>query len=1732
MKEIRKTLSKKVVALMLVVAMIAAYLPANVAEAAANLLTNGDFETTSQDVWKYADDSSVPAQTVVDKVNVEHFYTGGDFENGNPAGYFPTVAVDPADAANQCLALSDGTEYGPNFPVTAGETYTLRFRIKTSETQANWACRTADAVSNNSTTQWRIHPSYTQDIYKISTNVWQDIEAQFTVASGRGTVALRFTNLSSGSGAIVYIDDITLTQESKTEAYDEIYTYNSGFESGDPAWSYGGTVVADTVESGNHCVQLSITEASHVKFPATAGETYKLRFRLRASLADTSWNAYAVEGEENGAGNGRFRVYGNTSSSNTPNYGPAGTAWQIIEEDITVKSGQSQIALVFNGQNVSNGATLYVDDVSLYQLERCMDTEETYAYDNDFEGEVAWSHGGTTIADPDGSSNHCVELQQTGSDNIKFQNVVAGEKYILRFRVKAAADGTTWNCYSTQGVANADNRTDRFRVYGNGNASDKPNYGAAGTVWQTVEEEFEVASGQTGITLVFNNVGTGKKLYIDDVALFQATEQPAFEKTYTEGLGKCMNTESSNVLAMVEEESVTQTVTLSAGTTYEYSMKVKSVDAASGLTFGLQAGSTTQAVTVTDTWETVTGEITPTAAATSFGFYKDGVGTVLVDDVVLTQNAVAVPVTDHTPSLEDGYFPTKFLAKTDFSDFPNGYVYNSNSSQVEKTSENVAKLSINAANNYIHTGSFAQVQGNSYTMKFYVWVESADGLSFDVRNTQGGGIASSYMLHDNLLTNAGTKFTAKVNGVASSSSISSVAQEWQLVEITWVAENSDNIRMVLRGSGSGVVYVDDLVIYDSTPPFVAEDHTPSVPEGYYPSTPLVQTEFADTTEMNNGAFYFAGSSLATITENKVAKLTIDRASVTNFAWSGGFSQVQGHTYKMSFYALVKDASTLSFDVRSTASAIETIEHDNLLATGAGTKFTAKVNGVVSSAALTANTAEWQLIEITWTATSNDNIRMVLTGNGKGTVYVDDVVVYDTTPPAKGVAAEIQFKSFTRSATQYTLVFTGTYPTNTNGWRGRSNVKISINGKEFTQMFIHEANETLVAYIPINDTTRLNEDVVNTIIIPADSDFYMNNNNVSDTSTPEFYIENDYIIYSEHADGHWLDYTTEHTYVAGQDVQYEDMGTGKEYLFSNTTDTAHDGVAGTIVVKKDNVVVYESDNKTDAATGAEYHVSYATKELGDYSVIRTAVSEKFEYQVALYKRGNASAELSAGETVDVLDSRDLVAIKKSIANGVSVGNAQWKASDANADGTVDSKDAGFMREALTNDYDLMSTQKGETILDQGTMPIIAFGGPNQKDSAALCTQDVYNLIKDMGFNTVVSTATTRNSAEYLTDGAPALKMAEKANLKLYIQDSYISNMTDNKTVTPDILAQRSGQSNMYNSFAGIFVKDEPFLNNTGNTSILGNGTAVQPLSYFASALENLNAYTNVHGYLNLFPYDSGALNNDLGGSWTGKASYANYKKYVDKAAELGAEQISYDLYYIDNNGGDVKDEEFYTNLGYVREFSASNNLPFKAYVQAGTDFGTNTTSNSKLPTKAVMYLEANAALTMGAKGLSYFRLIRNADYDSTNNCLIDRNGNAVTNTSLGENYNYYAGAKRINSYIAAIDHILMNSTSKGVVATNSKIAGWIGTASSKTASDIGLYAVSGEHAFVGGFDYYGRSVYMVTNTSTTAQTTITLTFNGATTYTTTDMNLTTGGATASSVAITVPAGESVLVVCEK
>lgn len=399
---------------------------------------------------------------------------------------------------------------------------------------------------------------------------------------------------------------------------------------------------------------------------------------------------------------------------------------------------------------------------------------------------------------------------------------------------------------------------------------------------------------------------------------------------------------------------------------------------------------------------------------------------------------------------------------------------------------------------------------------------------------------------------------------------------------------------------------------------------------------------------------------------------------------------------------------------------------------------------------------------------------------------------------------------------------------------------------------------------------------------------------------------------------------------------------------------------------------------------------------------------------------------------------------------------------------------MMRQVLTGVMDVSVNVPSVSFAsgDAGVMPIAGFYGAY----GSLLTDEVYKLVRDCGINLVTYSKDTYGVDGETENVIAQLELAEKYGISLFIRDKALENLN----YTAVGLAAKIAEYSKYESFKGITVADEP-----GLQGVYGSADGKRDLSKYNKLASAINSYANLTGYINLFP-----LVSRLGDE-------AAYRSYLDEYCRTCNPKIlSFDDYPF-NDETVESCGAYFKNLAVVREKAMEYKIPFWTFVQAGQ---WNAPSSVPVLTEAGMRWNVNMNLAFGAKGIQYFPMIQpdpETYPEYIGNALIDVNGNKTV---------WYSYAENINAQIMAVDDVLINSESCGIMT--------VGYYAGLNTKDCGINIMDSYHevtgistsesepqgltygAVAGCFDYNGRTAVYVVNYDVTNSERITLSLDNS------------------------------------
>ncbi len=421
-----------------------------------------------------------------------------------------------------------------------------------------------------------------------------------------------------------------------------------------------------------------------------------------------------------------------------------------------------------------------------------------------------------------------------------------------------------------------------------------------------------------------------------------------------------------------------------------------------------------------------------------------------------------------------------------------------------------------------------------------------------------------------------------------------------------------------------------------------------------------------------------------------------------------------------------------------------------------------------------------------------------------------------------------------------------------------------------------------------------------------------------------------------------------------------------------------------------------------------------------------------------------------------------------------------------------------------------------------MPISGFYGPypikyskNGSTMPDYITEEYFQMISEAGVNVICASSLNYNYAPDLFN--KSLDLGAKYGVGLYVTDDRITGNIGDDTYTAQAASEYLAEYYDHEAFCGIVLVDEPTWQPHYNA---GDGSRdISLYGHLATILREDLGVKFYNSMYSILQWDD--------------ATREAYKKYVQEIGNvINPYYVTCSFYpFSDWQPGGLP--AYFFTLDTMRTQAQSKQVPFWSYIQAGSQWNDEHgrfDSDSYYPNEAEFNWNINTSLAFGAQGITYFPLIQpyhfayaeSTDWDFQRNGIIGAWGNKTR---------WYYYAQNISKQIQAIDEVLMNSVSKGVIVNGDKAVEDTGYAECiiKEGTFRELSSVSGD-AMVGCFNYNGKSAFYVVNYSMEYAQNIVLDFQGAQ-----NMKVIQGAETnhikTSELTLDMAAGEGVLVVIE-
>lgn len=391
-------------------------------------------------------------------------------------------------------------------------------------------------------------------------------------------------------------------------------------------------------------------------------------------------------------------------------------------------------------------------------------------------------------------------------------------------------------------------------------------------------------------------------------------------------------------------------------------------------------------------------------------------------------------------------------------------------------------------------------------------------------------------------------------------------------------------------------------------------------------------------------------------------------------------------------------------------------------------------------------------------------------------------------------------------------------------------------------------------------------------------------------------------------------------------------------------------------------------------------------------------------------------------------------------------------------------------------------------ERDEMPVMGFGsvyaGEYMKDGyvyPSIFKKETFQKVADAGVNLIIESS--YNLGDYEEDEVvrKTLEWGKDAGIRFIMPDNKIFtlNQVDGSTYT---LADEETIQNRISEFydkheeiSGLYVRDEPSKSFFDSIKAINNG--------FLNAVSAGGG--NYTTYNNMFPPTS--VSQLLGNAPAPEGGYS-YNKYIDDMAGCNPSFLMYDSYPF--YGQDSISDSWFSTMATIRQKAQDYNLPWTLWIQAGGNFAD--AKQLRLNTEGEFMWSINSALAFGAKGFGYFPLGMPNYYVSGGTGSLDC---ALIN-EYGNTTPYHAYAKKISVQIKAVDAVLMNAASEGMIFTGEGCISNPSAGTIKSGTFRQLQKVSGSASIVGCFDYKGATaLYVVNNQPKETSAEILLTFNG-------------------------------------
>ena len=416
-----------------------------------------------------------------------------------------------------------------------------------------------------------------------------------------------------------------------------------------------------------------------------------------------------------------------------------------------------------------------------------------------------------------------------------------------------------------------------------------------------------------------------------------------------------------------------------------------------------------------------------------------------------------------------------------------------------------------------------------------------------------------------------------------------------------------------------------------------------------------------------------------------------------------------------------------------------------------------------------------------------------------------------------------------------------------------------------------------------------------------------------------------------------------------------------------------------------------------------------------------------------------------------------------------------------------------------------------------------------------TEEIFQALEDCGINTFVYSVDRWVTGASNNNLVTALDLCEKHNIGYFVDTFEVKQNLGSHTVKYPVdemdfsklnqVIDEVSNKGQRKSVIGFLANDEPFSHELDNINGYMDSFYSLPNVQKNNYEVYMNALTYWEGKNNFYGYDS-------------PMTYDEYmKKYFSSKNHTKMLSVTQYPYTSENTDESQLTSLLFNQLAIYRSYANKYGVSLWRMLQAGGQWNDSAEwieSVSPYPNEAELLFDVNTSLAFGAKAIQYFPLIqplyfsyeKGGTYDFDNrNALIGADGNLTR---------WYYYAKRANTQIKAIDHVLMKSSNDGVLVHGNTANKFmveeasLGDAYLAGESFRELTSIEGDDCMVGCFDYKGGTALYVVNYSRKQKGNIELNFNNKYRYEVIQRGVS-ADVVGNYVPLTLDAGEGALIV---